>query len=77
MAPSSIKLLPVALLASIAHAGTNHVVTVGKGSNLAFDPPTLNAAVGDTVTYQFFSKVGETYQMGPSSEEEREARWAL
>jgi plastocyanin len=53
---SSLLLLPLPLLASIAEA-TNYVVTVGKDSQLKFVPETLNAVVGDTVTYQFFAKV--------------------
>ncbi|KAK3935940.1 hypothetical protein QBC46DRAFT_396249 [Diplogelasinospora grovesii] len=52
---SSLLLLPLPLLASIAEA-TNYVVTVGKDSQLKFVPETLNAVVGDTVTYQFFAK---------------------
>ncbi|KAH8900247.1 hypothetical protein GQ53DRAFT_741189 [Thozetella sp. PMI_491] len=55
MLSSLLSLLPLALLASLAEAA-NHVVTVGKGGQLAFDPPNLTAAAGDTVTYQFFAK---------------------
>jgi plastocyanin len=51
-----ISLLPTALLASIASAA-NFTVTVGQGAQLKFVPDQLNAAVGDTITYQFFSKV--------------------
>lgn len=31
-------------------------VNVGKGGTV-FDPPSIKAAVGDTVTYKFFPKV--------------------
>lgn len=56
---SSMSLLPLALLMAISEATsqTNHVVTVGKGSQLKFDPEILKAGVGDTITYQFFAKV--------------------
>ncbi|KAK4159815.1 hypothetical protein QBC43DRAFT_326382 [Cladorrhinum sp. PSN259] len=40
--------------ASVAQAA-NYDVTVGKGG-LKFDPPTLNAAAGDTITYYFYAK---------------------
>lgn len=49
-------LLPASLLASIVGA-TNHIVTVGKDSKLVFDPETLPADVGDTITYHFYAKV--------------------
>jgi plastocyanin len=35
---------------------TNHMVTVGKDGQLRYDPEFITAAVGDTVTYQFFPK---------------------
>ncbi|KAK3985194.1 hypothetical protein QBC44DRAFT_251076 [Cladorrhinum sp. PSN332] len=40
--------------ASVAQAA-HYDVTVGKGG-LKFDPPTLHAAAGDTVTYHFYAK---------------------
>ncbi|KAK3318844.1 hypothetical protein B0H66DRAFT_517229 [Apodospora peruviana] len=49
------SLLPLTLLASIAE-GTHHIVTVGKGSQLKYDPENVVAAAGDTVEYQFFAK---------------------
>ncbi|KAK3324092.1 hypothetical protein B0T19DRAFT_463982 [Cercophora scortea] len=52
---ASWSLLPVTLLASITQAA-HFEVTVGKGGQLRFDPETLDAAVGDTVTYRFFAK---------------------
>jgi len=60
MRGSSLAILPLSLLLSISEASKNYVVTVGKGSQLKFDPETLTAAVGDTITYQFFAKVGDT-----------------
>ncbi|KAI0021641.1 hypothetical protein F4780DRAFT_770120 [Xylariomycetidae sp. FL0641] len=39
-------------LANAAH----HNVTVGKDNQLKFDPETLSAQIGDTITYSFFSK---------------------
>lgn len=56
MRGSSRLLLPAALLASVASA-TNHIVTVGKDSKLKFDPETLPADIGDTITYHFYAKV--------------------
>jgi plastocyanin len=56
----SLSLLPLALLVSISEASKNYIVTVGKGSQLKFDPETLTAAAGDTITYQFFAKVSTT-----------------
>ena len=53
---ASLSLLPLALLVSIADA-TNYDVTVGKGSQLKFDPEAINAQPGDTVTYHYFAKV--------------------
>ena len=55
----SLALLPLSLLLCISDASKNYVVTVGKDSQLKFNPETLTAAVGDTVTYQFFAKVSE------------------
>ncbi|KAJ6445476.1 extracellular serine-rich protein [Purpureocillium lavendulum] len=45
-----------ALLADSLVDASNWDVTVGKGSKLKFDPETITARVGDTVTYHFFSK---------------------
>jgi len=56
MCRSTLLLLPVLLLVSIAEAA-HYDVTVGKDSQLKFVPETLNPAVGDTVTYHFFAKV--------------------
>jgi plastocyanin len=36
---------------------THHDVTVGKDAQLKFVPEAINAVVGDTVTYHFFSRV--------------------
>jgi plastocyanin len=58
----SLALLPLALLLSISEASKNYVVTVGKGSQLKFDPETVTAAAGDTITYQFFAKVTDAGQ---------------
>ncbi|XDG06708.1 hypothetical protein ABKA04_006323 [Annulohypoxylon sp. FPYF3050] len=52
--PSSIA-LGLAAFASLASA-THYNVTVGKGGQLKFDPETLTAQPGDTVTYKFFAK---------------------
>jgi plastocyanin len=60
MRATSWSLLPAALLPIIADAA-NHVVSVGKSSQLKFDPETLAANVGDTITYQFFAKVSLIY----------------
>jgi len=46
----------LAFFASLA-AAANFEVTVGKDSKLEFNPPSLKAQIGDTVTYKFFSKV--------------------
>lgn len=50
-------------LASIALAGLvsivsaeNFQVTVGNGSQLAFEPTTVNASVGDTISFVFYPK---------------------
>jgi len=43
--------------ASMAQAGTNHVVTLGAGGQLVFTPNTLNAAVNDTISFQFLGGV--------------------
>lgn len=56
MKSSSWSLLPITLLSAIAEAA-HHVVTVGKGNQLKFDPENVPAAVGDTIEYQFFAKV--------------------
>ncbi|KAK3389806.1 hypothetical protein B0H63DRAFT_507302 [Podospora didyma] len=52
---SKASLLPLSLLASLV-AGVDHVVTVGKGGQLKFDPESITAAAGDTVTYNFFAR---------------------
>lgn len=57
---SSWLLLPLPLLASLAQ-GAHHVVKVGENEKLEFVPETLKAAVGDTVEYQFFSKVSTAF----------------
>jgi len=46
---------PLSFLASIASA-THYDVTVGKNGQLRFDPETLNAYPGDTITYNYFAK---------------------
>lgn len=46
----------LAALAALANAA-HYDVTVGKGGQLKFDPETLTAQPGDTVTYKFFAKV--------------------
>ena len=56
MLGTSLSFLPLALLVSIVEA-TNYDVTVGKGSQLKFDPENVNAQPGDTVTYHYFAKV--------------------
>jgi plastocyanin len=53
----SLFLLPLTLLASLVDA-VDHEVTVGKDGQLKFVPDTITAAVGDTITYRFFAKVG-------------------
>ncbi|TPX14019.1 uncharacterized protein E0L32_000413 [Thyridium curvatum] len=45
----------LAVLAAVARAG-HHEVAVGKDKQLKFVPETLNAAIGDTITYSFFAK---------------------
>ncbi|KAK4228576.1 hypothetical protein QBC38DRAFT_535712 [Podospora fimiseda] len=45
----------LALATASAVQAAHHTVTVGKGG-LRFDPPTLTAAAGDTITYQFFAR---------------------
>ncbi|KAI2622222.1 hypothetical protein GGS26DRAFT_594229 [Hypomontagnella submonticulosa] len=45
----------LAALAALANAA-HYDVTVGKGGQLKFDPETLTAQPGDTVTYKFFAK---------------------
>ncbi|KAI2467128.1 hypothetical protein F4781DRAFT_323775 [Annulohypoxylon bovei var. microspora] len=45
----------LAAFATLATA-THYDVTVGKGGQLKFDPETLTAQTGDTVTYRFFAK---------------------
>lgn len=49
----------VSLVLSLALAvsGANIQVQVGQ-NGLTFDPVTINANVGDSVTYNFFPKVG-------------------
>ncbi|KAI0890305.1 uncharacterized protein GGS22DRAFT_11679 [Annulohypoxylon maeteangense] len=42
-------------LAAVVNAA-HYDVTVGKGGQLKFDPETLTAQAGDTVTYKFFAK---------------------
>lgn len=46
----------LAVLAAVARAA-HHEVAVGKDKQLKFVPETLNAAIGDTITYSFFAKV--------------------
>jgi Plastocyanin len=44
-------------LALVAHAqAAHHTVAVGRGG-LKFDPETIEAKVGDTITYTFFARV--------------------
>ncbi|KAI1100120.1 hypothetical protein F4804DRAFT_348812 [Jackrogersella minutella] len=45
----------LAAFATLVNA-THYDVTVGKGGQLKFDPETLAAQPGDTVTYRFFAK---------------------
>jgi hypothetical protein len=40
-----------------AVSAANWDINVGNGGNLAYDPPSINAMTGDTVTYHFFAKV--------------------
>jgi plastocyanin len=46
------KQAAIAAFAATAHAA-NFNVQVGQGGGLTFQPQTVNAAVGDTVTFQF------------------------
>ncbi|KAK5624523.1 hypothetical protein RRF57_000239 [Xylaria bambusicola] len=56
--PSNLA-LGLACLSSLATAA--HIeVTVGKDSKLEFNPPSIKAEIGDTITYKFFSKVFRT-----------------
>ncbi|KAK1755488.1 Cupredoxin, partial [Echria macrotheca] len=48
-------ILPLSLLASAASAA-HFDVTVGKGGQLKFNPETIDAHKGDTITYNFFAK---------------------
>ena len=59
---SSWLLLPLPLLASIAQSA-HHIVKVGENEKLQFVPETLKAEVGDTVEYQFFSKVSIAFPL--------------
>ena len=43
--------------ASMAFAGQTHVITVGAGGELAYNPNQLTAAVGDTLLFQFLAGV--------------------
>ncbi|KAI1321912.1 hypothetical protein F5Y16DRAFT_413577 [Xylariaceae sp. FL0255] len=52
---SSSLALALAYFSSLASAAS-YIVTVGAGGLLQFDPPTLTAQIGDTITYKFFSK---------------------
>ncbi len=54
--PSSLA-TGLAFFTSLATAA-NIEVTVGKDSKLEFNPPSITAEIGDTITYKFFSKVG-------------------
>jgi plastocyanin len=53
--PSNVA-LGLAFFTSLT-AAANIEVTVGKDSKLEFNPPSLKAQIGDTITYKFFSKV--------------------
>ncbi|OAQ91406.1 extracellular serine-rich protein [Purpureocillium lilacinum] len=53
---ASASLAAFALLAGDLVDAANWDVTVGKGGKLKFDPETITARTGDTVTYHFFSK---------------------
>jgi plastocyanin len=55
MRASGRVLVPLMLVASAQAA--SYEVTVGKGGQLKFEPETLKAEVGDTITYLFFAKV--------------------
>ncbi|XXG94358.1 hypothetical protein Hte_000612 [Hypoxylon texense] len=52
--PSNIA-IGLAALTGLANAA-HYDVTVGKGGQLKFEPETLTAQPGDTVTYRFFAK---------------------
>ncbi|KAI1163702.1 hypothetical protein F5B18DRAFT_651455 [Nemania serpens] len=52
---SSSLALGLAFYTSLATAA-NIEVTVGKDSKLQFDPPSIKAEIGDTITYKFFAK---------------------
>lgn len=59
MARFNMSSVGVLLAALVAGASAGHLtVNVGKGGQLKFDPETLTAQPGDTITYKFFSKVG-------------------
>lgn len=42
--------------APTAVAASVHVISVGKAGSLAFDPPHVQAQVGDTLVFQFLAK---------------------
>ncbi|KAH8819811.1 Cupredoxin [Xylogone sp. PMI_703] len=46
----------IAALAAYAVRATNFDVNVGQGGKLVFNPATVTAQVGDTLTYHFFGK---------------------
>ena len=56
MAWFSVLSFVVACIVSSA-AGANFQVQVGENATLTFDPETINAQPGDTVTYYFHPKV--------------------
>jgi plastocyanin len=58
MRVSTVSVVSVALVASGVQAD-HFDVTVGKGGELKFDPPTIKAKEGDTVTYTFYAKVSK------------------
>lgn len=47
----------IILGASLAQAATNHIVTLGAGGELQFNPNQITATPGDTVTFQFLAGV--------------------
>ncbi|KAI1876918.1 uncharacterized protein JN550_000990 [Neoarthrinium moseri] len=51
---SSVALTLISAWSTVA--ATHHEVTVGAGGQLKFIPETLNAQVGDQITYRFFAK---------------------
>lgn len=53
----SLKLWAVLAVAWKSVEAGHYDVTVGKDGQLAFVPDSLNATIGDTVTYHFFAKV--------------------